>query len=66
LPRGAFLTALLSFNLGVEAGQLTIIGLAALVVAWSRDKPWYRQRVVIPVSLAIAAVGVYWTIVRVV
>jgi hypothetical protein len=66
LPRSAFLTALLSFNLGVEAGQITVIALATVAVAWYRQRPWYHRRVVVPASLVIAAVGVYWTIVRVV
>jgi hypothetical protein len=65
LPLGAFLTALLSFNLGVETGQLTVIAIAALALAWYRQRPWYHRRVVVPASLAIAAVGVYWTIARV-
>ncbi len=62
LPRGEFLTALLSFNLGVEAGQLTVIALAALLVAWYRHRAWYRRLVVAPASVAIAVVGVYWTL----
>ena len=66
LPREEFLTALLTFNLGVEGGQLTVIGAALLVVAPFMKKGWYRQRVVIPASIAIAAVGLYWTLVRVV
>lgn len=66
LPRGEFLTALLSFNLGVEAGQLTVIALAASCAAWYRHHSWYHRRVVMPASLAIAAVGVYWTVARVV
>ncbi len=57
LPRGEFLTALLSFNLGVEAGQLTVIAIAALCVNWYRHRTWYHQRVVVPASLAIAVVG---------
>jgi hypothetical protein len=65
LPRGEFLTALLSFNFGVEAGQLTVIGLAALCVVWYRRRVWYHRFVVVPASLAIAAVGVYWTVTRV-
>jgi hydrogenase/urease accessory protein HupE len=67
LPRNEFLTALITFNVGVELGQLTVITAAfATVGYWFRGKPWYRQRVVIPVSLLIAAVGAYWTIERIV
>ena len=57
LPRDEFLTALLTFNLGVEGGQLTIIAAAMLAVWPFMKKGWYRQRVVIPASLLIAAVG---------
>jgi hypothetical protein len=65
LPRRDFVAALLSFNLGVEAGQLTVIAVAAGCLAWYRQRPWYHQRVVVPASLVIATVGVYWTITRV-
>ena len=64
LPRSEFLTALLTFNLGVEGGQLTIIAVALLATAAFRRAPWYHARVVVPVSLAISAVGLYWTITR--
>jgi hypothetical protein len=66
LPRQEFLTALLTFNLGVEGGQLTVIALALAVTAPVMKKGWYRQRVVVPASIAIAAIGLYWTLVRVV
>jgi hypothetical protein len=65
LPRSEFLPALISFNLGVEGGQLAVIGLAFLAVGLFRNRAWYRQAVVVPASLAIAAVGVYWSIQRV-
>jgi HupE/UreJ protein len=65
LPRSQFLPALLSFNLGVELGQLSVIALAFLALGWWGSRPWYRRRVVIPGSLAIAAVGLYWTIQRI-
>jgi hypothetical protein len=65
LPRGEFLTALVSFNLGVEAGQLTVIAGATAVVAAALGRNWYRHVVVVPASLSIAAIGVYWTIVRI-
>lgn len=65
VPREQFLPALVGFNLGVEAGQLAVIGLALLAVGWFRRASWYRMGVVIPASLAVAAVGIYWTIARV-
>jgi hypothetical protein len=64
-PRAEFLTALVSFNIGVEAGQLSVIALAFLLVGWhcaSRD--WYRSRVVVPVSTIIGCTAVYWTFER--
>ena len=65
LPRSEFVTALVTFNLGVEVGQLTVIGLAFVTVAqWSRKHSWYRLRVVVPASILIAAIGVYWTVQR--
>jgi hydrogenase/urease accessory protein HupE len=65
LPRAQFLTALLSFNVGVEAGQMAVIfgAFLALGLPW-RHQEWYRRRVVIPLSLAVAAVGLYWAIER--
>jgi HupE / UreJ protein len=64
LPREEFLTALLTFNLGVEGGQLTVIAAALVAVAPFMNKGWYRHRVVIPASIAIAAIGLYWTVTR--
>ena len=66
LPRSEFLIALLSFNVGVEAGQLTVIAVAFLLVGWYCSKQtWYRSRVVVPASLAIACTAVYWTVQRI-
>ena len=64
LPRGEFLTALLTFNAGVELGQLTIIAAAFAAVSAFMKRQWYRRAIVIPASCAIAAVGLYWTITR--
>jgi hydrogenase/urease accessory protein HupE len=65
LPRSQFLTALVTFNGGVEAGQLTVIALTfAAVVYWRSNRTTYRRWVVQPASLAIAITGVYWTIQR--
>jgi hypothetical protein len=66
LPRSEFVPALLSFNAGVEGGQLTVILVAFLTFGLPfRRKPWYRQRIVIPGSLLIAAIGLYWSVQRV-
>src|SRR5262245_55850919 len=65
LPRPSFLTALVTFNLGVEAGQLTVIAIAAAVAAgWQRDRVLYRRFVVQPASVAMALVGLFWTVQR--
>ena len=64
LARADFAVALLGFNLGVEAGQLTVIAAAALLVGWWRQHAWYHRRIVVPASVAIAAVGLYWTVTR--
>jgi hypothetical protein len=65
MPRDAFATALVAFNLGVELGQLAIILFMYFVVARTMSgKSWYRRRVVIPSSLAIALVALYWTVER--
>ena len=57
-------TALVFFNIGVEVGQLAVIGLAFLAVGWFRNRDWYRHRIVLPISVAIAVLGVTVTIQR--
>jgi hypothetical protein len=65
LPPGDEAIALVSFNLGVEAGQIAVIAAAFLLVGWARNRPWFRPRVVAPASLAIAGVGAWWLIERI-
>jgi hydrogenase/urease accessory protein HupE len=65
LPREQFVTGLIAFNVGVEGGQLAVITLAFLAAGyWFRNKPWYRQRVVLPSSALIALTGLYWMVER--
>ena len=67
LPRGEFLSTLIAFNLGVEAGQLTVIlGAALAVLALRIPAVDYRRLVVRPASIAIALAGAYWMIERLV
>ncbi|HKO55265.1 MAG TPA: HupE/UreJ family protein, partial [Thermoanaerobaculia bacterium] len=66
LPRSEFIPALLAFNAGVELGQLTLILPAFLLIGLPlRRRPWYRQWVVVPLSLLIAATGLVWFVQRV-
>jgi len=66
LPPSEYVTALLAFNIGVEAGQLAVIGAALALVGWHwRDRVSYRRLVVVPASVAIACAAVYWTVERV-
>lgn len=65
LNQGQFGLSLIAFNIGVEIGQLTVIAVAfgLLALPFGRQA-WYRMAIVIPGSLAIAAVGLYWFIER--
>ncbi|HRH38124.1 MAG TPA: HupE/UreJ family protein [Flavobacteriales bacterium] len=66
LPRKHFLTTLLTFNLGVELGQISVILLAFLLIGlWFQRKPYYHTRVVIPLSVAILLIAGYWTVERI-
>ncbi len=65
LPRGEFLTALLSFNAGVELGQLAVIAVAFLTLGAFRQRNWYRSRVTVPLSIAIGLTGLYWAVERI-
>ncbi len=64
LPGQHFMTALVTFNLGVELGQLSVLLLAFAAVGWFREKPWYRKAVVLPGSALIGAIGLYWFLER--
>jgi HupE / UreJ protein len=66
LPPQAYLLSLVMFNAGVELGQVTVILLAWFLLAkWFGDSPWYRSRIVIPVSVLIAFTAALWTIQRI-
>jgi hydrogenase/urease accessory protein HupE len=66
LPRDEVIPALISFNVGIELAQLTVIAVAFFAIAfWIRDKPWYRRRFVVPASALIAATGLFWTVQRI-
>lgn len=71
LPPGQFWSALISFNVGVEIGQLAVIMAAAILGFGLRrvlhdptGARQYRRFVVLPNSALIGFVGFWWAVVR--
>ncbi len=64
VAKEVLLPALFSFNLGVELGQLAVVGIAFAVASawWNRD--WYLPRIARPASVMIAVTGLYLAIER--
>ena len=61
-----FFVSLISFNVGVELGQIAVIVLSYIFIALLfQKKKWYRDRVTKPLSILIAFVGFYWFIQRI-
>lgn len=68
LPEGQFWSALVGFNVGVEIGQLTVVGAAALLL-WPISRQLshmsYRKMIAIPACVLIGLIGAFWTFERV-
>lgn len=65
MPQGQFIPGLISFNVGVEFGQLTVLLSAWAILHWFYNHSWYRMRVQVPLSTLIAVIGLYWTVERI-
>jgi hypothetical protein len=66
LPRNKFFTSIVSFNAGVEIGQIAVITTVFLsVILYFGKKPWYKKFLVYPLSILIGLVATYWTIQRI-
>ena len=65
LPSGKFYTSIISFNIGVELGQIAVItAMFGLIIIPFRNKLWYRKGIVYPLSAIIALIAAYWTVQR--
>jgi HupE / UreJ protein len=64
LPASALAAALGGFNVGVELGQLAIVGVFLPLAWWMRRTRFYRWGVVAGGSWAIVALGLFWTVQR--
>lgn len=64
IPEGQIVRPLLGFNLGVELGQVAVLAVAFLATCWCLKNEAVWKRVRFWGSLIIAAVGLFWTVQR--
>ena len=64
LPTGDFVRALLTFNIGLELGQLMIVVGVTTLLFLLRDRRHYRSWVIRGGSMAAILIGVLWLIER--
>ncbi len=65
LPRAEIPVALVTFNLGVEAGQLFAMSIILPMVILMRQKDWFEPAGVRVLSGAVALAGGIWFVIRV-
>jgi len=65
LPRAQVPVALVTFNLGVEAGQLFAMSLVVPMVMLIRQKEWFEPKGVRVLSGAVALAGGIWFVMRI-
>jgi hypothetical protein len=66
IPEKSLVPALVGFNIGVELGQIAVLICAWLLLThWFKTKENYRKYIVIPLSVIIALVALYWTFTRI-
>lgn len=64
LPQQHLLASLLSFNAGVELGQLAVVAIVLPLLLRLHHYPWYRRYVVIGASVCIFALALSWFLQR--
>lgn len=57
--------ALLGFNLGVELGQLALLGALFPLLQWARHTGWFQRRGLLVLNAAVALAGACWLVSRV-
>jgi len=60
-----FLTTLIGFNVGVELAQIVIVsGVVVLLLTLRALQINYRQLAIVPISILIAMIGLWWGVER--
>ncbi len=65
IPKERFFTSLISFNIGIELGQIAIIALIVPVIYLLRKKKWYGTFIKV-IAVLISIVAIYWGIERII
>lgn len=66
LSKGQYILSLVSFNIGVELGQLVVLMPAYLLFGVvAGNALWYREKIAIPASYLIGAAGLWMFITRI-
>lgn len=65
VPRGQLIPALVSFNLGVEAGQLAVLAVVLPLLLWARQRDWFLAYGVRALSAIVVLLGAGWFTLRV-
>ncbi|MCU6708061.1 HupE/UreJ family protein [Paenibacillus sp. J5C_2022] len=63
LPKSNIIMTLLSFNIGIEAGQLALLAVFMPLLFWLRKFGWYRNALIV-VSGFMLLLACYWVIQR--
>jgi hypothetical protein len=65
LPRSEIPIALLTFNLGVEVGQIAVLALILPLILAAKKRAWFDDKGVKVVSALIVFAGLFWFVTRV-
>ena len=65
LPNENFISLLLSFNVGVELGQISVLIIAFLLLKLFFKKKWNSKKLRLFMSICIGVIGAFWVIERI-
>lgn len=65
LPNKNFISLLLSFNIGVELGQISVLIIAFLLLKLFFRRKWNSEKLRLFMSICIAIIGAFWFIERI-
>lgn len=66
VPTSTLILALVSFNVGVELGQLVILVGAWVLLIKLQTKDWYFNSIQRPLAAVITVTGLYWMVERII